>query len=62
MLLGGPPDGQRGGGAVSTVEKRRACWQGAEEISGESTKHPGWLVGLLSCSYWYQSVLNLCLF
>lgn len=44
VLLGGPPDGQRGGGtagAISTVEKRRPCWQGAEEASAESTKNPG---------------------
>lgn len=44
VLPGGPPDGPRGGGAggaVSKVEKRRACWQGAEEASAESTNHPG---------------------
>lgn len=59
VLPGGPPDGQRVGGAgraVSAVEKRRPCWQGAEEASAASTKHPGGLAGLLSCGHRYPPV------
>ena len=59
---GDAPDGQRGGGAggaVSPVEESRACRQGAEEAAAESSKHPGRLAGLLSCSCRYVPAQSL---
>lgn len=59
LPLGGPPGGQRVGGAGqanSAVEERRPCWQGAGEASAVSTKHPGGLAGFLSCGHRYLPV------